>query len=145
MNEGAKPVKQKLRRLRPEWMLKIKEEIAYQAVQRRLPPGFTLSRVTGQHSSGIQETTGQPTLYNHKYEAINKKKKKAISLDELKRLTSNFGTKALVGEGSYGRVFSATLSIGESAAVKKLDPGNTQESDSDFAISGDLSNKMKYV
>ncbi|KAF9605922.1 hypothetical protein IFM89_020890 [Coptis chinensis] len=32
-----------------------------------------------------------------------------ISLDELKRLTSNFRTKALVGEGSYGQVFSATL------------------------------------
>ncbi|KAF9588529.1 hypothetical protein IFM89_013023, partial [Coptis chinensis] len=47
----------------------------------------------------------------------------AISLDELKRLTSNFGTKALVGEGSYGRVFSVTLSTGESAGVKKLDPG----------------------
>ncbi|KAF9619845.1 hypothetical protein IFM89_009596, partial [Coptis chinensis] len=47
----------------------------------------------------------------------------AISLDELKRLTSNFGTKTLVGEGSYGRVFSATLSTSESAAVKKLDPG----------------------
>ncbi|KAF9600287.1 hypothetical protein IFM89_005873 [Coptis chinensis] len=51
----------------------------------------------------------------------------AISLDELKRLTSNFGTKALVGEGSYGRVFSATLSTGESAAVNKLDLDNTQD------------------
>ncbi|KAF9596472.1 hypothetical protein IFM89_012177 [Coptis chinensis] len=48
----------------------------------------------------------------------------AISLDELKRLTSNFGTKALVGEGSYGRVFSATLSTGEFTGVKKLDPGS---------------------
>lgn len=28
--EGAKPVKQKLRRLRPEWMLKIKEEVIKQ-------------------------------------------------------------------------------------------------------------------
>ncbi|KAF9588614.1 hypothetical protein IFM89_013701 [Coptis chinensis] len=57
----------------------------------------------------------------------------AISLDELKRLTSNFRTKDLVGEGSYSRVFSATSSTGESTAVKNLDLGNTQEPDSDFA------------
>ncbi|KAF9616595.1 hypothetical protein IFM89_030647, partial [Coptis chinensis] len=44
----------------------------------------------------------------------------AISLDELKRLTSNFGTKVLVGEGSYGRVFSATLSTGESALLSTV-------------------------
>ncbi|KAF9597170.1 hypothetical protein IFM89_016158 [Coptis chinensis] len=68
----------------------------------------------------------------------------AISLDELKRLTSNFGTKALVGEGSYGRVFSATLSTGESAAVKKLDPGNTQEPDSDFAAQLSTVSRLKH-
>lgn len=57
----------------------------------------------------------------------------AMSLDELNRLTSNFGSKALIGEGSYGRVFYAKLSSGEGAAIKKLDTSSSQEPDSDFA------------
>ena len=56
----------------------------------------------------------------------------AIPLDELNRLTDNFGAKALIGEGSYGRVFQATLSSGQVAAIKKLDT-TSQEPDSDFA------------
>lgn len=55
----------------------------------------------------------------------------AIPLDELNRLTSNFGTKALIGEGSYGRVFYAKLSDGTAAAIKKLDT-SSQDQDSDF-------------
>lgn len=54
----------------------------------------------------------------------------AISLNELNRLTGNFGTKALIGEGSYGRVFYAKLSNGMDVAIKKLD---STEPDSDFA------------
>lgn len=57
----------------------------------------------------------------------------AISLHELDRLTFNFGQKALVGEGSYGRVFHATLSTGQPAAIKRLDPSVSQESDSEFS------------
>lgn len=56
----------------------------------------------------------------------------AMQLDELNKLTGNFGQKALVGEGSYGRVFSATLSSGEQVAIKKLDT-TSPEPDSDFA------------
>lgn len=56
----------------------------------------------------------------------------AISLEELNRLTSNFGTKALIGEGSYGRVFYAKLRNGEAAAIKKLD-APSQDQDNDFA------------
>ncbi|KAK9157136.1 hypothetical protein Scep_003710 [Stephania cephalantha] len=59
----------------------------------------------------------------------------ALSLDELNKLTYNFGAKALVGEGSYGRVFCATLSSGQLAAIKKLDPSSSQEPDSDFFAS----------
>lgn len=55
----------------------------------------------------------------------------AMPLDELNRLTGNFGQKALIGEGSYGRVFYAKLSNGKPAAIKKLDAGS-QEPDSDF-------------
>lgn len=57
----------------------------------------------------------------------------ALSLDELNRLTGNFGTKALIGEGSYGRVFLAKLSNGLQAAIKKLDTSSSPEPDSEFA------------
>ncbi|KAK1309109.1 putative protein kinase [Acorus calamus] len=57
----------------------------------------------------------------------------ALTLAELNRLTGNFGQKALIGEGSYGRVFYATLSNGQAAAIKKLDPSSSQEPDSEFA------------
>ena len=56
----------------------------------------------------------------------------ALSLDELNKITGNFGTKSLIGEGSYGRVFYAKLNNGTSAAIKKLDTGSSQETDSDF-------------
>lgn len=49
----------------------------------------------------------------------------AISLSELNKLTADFGTKALIGEGSYARVFSVTSSDGRSAAIKKLDTGSS--------------------
>lgn len=55
----------------------------------------------------------------------------SLPLNELNRLTGNFGQKALIGEGSYGRVFSATLSNGQSAAIKKLD-ASSGEPDDDF-------------
>ncbi|OIV91206.1 hypothetical protein TanjilG_30428 [Lupinus angustifolius] len=45
----------------------------------------------------------------------------ALSLDELKEKTDNFGSKALIGEGSYGRVYYATLNNGKAVSVKKLD------------------------
>lgn len=57
----------------------------------------------------------------------------AISLDELDRLTSNFSTEALIGEGSYGKVYYAKLSDGMEAAIKKLDTSSSPDPDSDFA------------
>ncbi|GMN55858.1 hypothetical protein TIFTF001_024975 [Ficus carica] len=67
----------------------------------------------------------------------------AISLDELNRLTGNFGSKALIGEGSYGRVFYAKLSNGQAAAIKKLDTGS-QEPDSDFAAQLSQVSRFKH-
>ncbi|KAI3680355.1 hypothetical protein L2E82_50407 [Cichorium intybus] len=55
-----------------------------------------------------------------------------IFLNELNRITDKFGTKSLVGEGSYGRVFYGKLSAGEEAAVKKLDTSSSPEPDNDF-------------
>ncbi|KAJ8899987.1 hypothetical protein K2173_024098 [Erythroxylum novogranatense] len=68
----------------------------------------------------------------------------SISLDELNRLTNNFGTKSLIGEGSYGRVFSATLSNGVPAAIKKLDTSTSQEPDSDFAAQVSVVSRLKH-
>lgn len=53
----------------------------------------------------------------------------ALSLDELNRLTDNFGTKSLIGEGSYGRVYYATMSDGQPTAIKKLDTSSSSEGD----------------
>lgn len=55
----------------------------------------------------------------------------ALSLADLNRLTSDFGTKALIGEGSYGRVYYVKLSDGREAAIKKLDT-TSAEPDPDF-------------
>ncbi|KAJ6362029.1 hypothetical protein OIU78_002436 [Salix suchowensis] len=68
----------------------------------------------------------------------------AIPLDELNRMTGNFGTKALIGEGSYGRVFYAKLSDGMPAAIKKLDTSSSQEPDSDFASQLSVVSRLKH-
>ncbi|KAL6133818.1 hypothetical protein ACLB2K_066051 [Fragaria x ananassa] len=67
----------------------------------------------------------------------------AMPLDELNRLTGNFGQKALIGEGSYGRVFYAKLSNGKPAAIKKLDAGS-QEPDSDFGNQLSTVSRLKH-
>lgn len=68
----------------------------------------------------------------------------ALSLDELYRLTGNFGSKALIGEGSYGRVFYAKLSNGQAAAIKRLDTSSSQEPDSEFAAQLSTVSRLKH-
>lgn len=53
----------------------------------------------------------------------------ALSLEELNRLTHNFGSKSLIGEGSYGRVYYATTSEGQATAIKKLDRSSCEDAD----------------
>ncbi|KAM7270413.1 hypothetical protein ACFE04_029627 [Oxalis oulophora] len=67
----------------------------------------------------------------------------SISLDELNRMTGNFGQKALIGEGSYGRVFLAKLSDGRDAAIKKLDTSSSPEPDSDFSAQLSAVSRLK--
>ncbi|XWS43262.1 hypothetical protein CRYUN_Cryun16bG0087900 [Craigia yunnanensis] len=67
----------------------------------------------------------------------------AIPLDELNRMTGNFGTKALIGEGSYGRVFYGKLSNGQPAAIKKLDIGSSPEPDSDIGAQLSVVSRLK--
>ncbi|KAJ6691017.1 PTO-INTERACTING PROTEIN 1-LIKE, partial [Salix koriyanagi] len=56
----------------------------------------------------------------------------ALSLEELKEKTDNFGSKALIGEGSYGRVYYASLENGKAVAVKKLDVASEPETNVEF-------------
>jgi len=55
----------------------------------------------------------------------------SITVDELKDITDNFGTKALIGEGSYGRVYHGVLKSGRAAAIKKLD--SSKQPDREFS------------
>ncbi|XP_009767644.1 probable protein kinase At2g41970 isoform X2 [Nicotiana sylvestris] len=67
-----------------------------------------------------------------------------VPLDELNKLTGNFGQKALIGEGSYGRVFFAKLSYGQQAAIKKLDTSSSSEPDSDFTAQLSMVSRLKH-
>ncbi|XVF18651.1 hypothetical protein REPUB_Repub11eG0041100 [Reevesia pubescens] len=51
----------------------------------------------------------------------------AISVDDLKEMTDNFGTKSLIGECSYGRVYYGILKSGKAAPIKKLDSSKQPE------------------
>lgn len=51
----------------------------------------------------------------------------AISSKELREITDSFGTKALIGEGTYGGVYRGVLSNGQAVAVKKLDTSKQPE------------------
>nr|CAD1826169.1 unnamed protein product [Ananas comosus var. bracteatus] len=67
----------------------------------------------------------------------------SFPLSELNRFTNNFSDNALIGEGSYGRVYRATLSSGETAALKKLDPSVCQDPESDFVSQLAMVSKLK--
>ncbi|XP_008802372.2 PTI1-like tyrosine-protein kinase 1 [Phoenix dactylifera] len=68
----------------------------------------------------------------------------ALSLDELKEKTENFGSKFLVGEGSYGRVYLAILNNGKQVALKKLDVSSEPESNNEFLTQVSMVSKLKH-
>ncbi|OVA16666.1 Protein kinase domain [Macleaya cordata] len=65
-----------------------------------------------------------------------------ISVDELKDVTDNFGTKALIGEGSYGRVYFGELKSGQAAAIKKLDA--SKQPDQEFLAQVSMVSRLKH-
>ncbi|RAL44674.1 unnamed protein product [Cuscuta campestris] len=67
-----------------------------------------------------------------------------LSLDELKEQTENFGSKALIGEGSYGRVYFANLNNGQAVAVKKLDVSSEPDSNTEFLTQVSMVSKLKH-
>ncbi|EOY04971.1 Kinase superfamily protein isoform 2 [Theobroma cacao] len=68
----------------------------------------------------------------------------ALSLEELKEKTDNFGSKALIGEGSYGRVYYANLNNGKAVAVKKLDVSSEPESNVEFLTQVSMVSRLKH-
>lgn len=68
----------------------------------------------------------------------------SVALDELNRMAGNFGNKALIGEGSYGRVFCGKFK-GEAVAIKKLDASSSEEPDSDFTSQLSVVSRLKLT
>ncbi|KAF3789970.1 PTI1-like tyrosine-protein kinase 3 [Nymphaea thermarum] len=68
----------------------------------------------------------------------------ALSLQELTEKTDSFGSKSLIGEGSYGRVYFATLDTGKAAAIKKLDVSNEPESNTEFLTQVSAVSRLKH-
>ncbi|KAJ8510564.1 hypothetical protein OPV22_000998 [Ensete ventricosum] len=67
----------------------------------------------------------------------------ALSLEELKETTDNFGSKSLIGEGSYGRVYFAVLNNGKQVAVKKLDT-SSEDNSTEFLTQVSLVSRLKH-
>nr|ABK94423.1 unknown [Populus trichocarpa] len=66
----------------------------------------------------------------------------AISVDELKEVTVNFGTDSLIGEGSYGRVYYGVLKSEQAAAIKKLDA--SKQPDDEFLAQVSMVSRLKH-
>ncbi|CAL4913437.1 unnamed protein product [Urochloa decumbens] len=67
----------------------------------------------------------------------------AISMGELNNITGGFGQKALIGEGSYGKIYKAVLTSGEPVAIKKLDPSVSSDSLADFSAQLSMVSRLK--
>ncbi|XP_078447422.1 PTI1-like tyrosine-protein kinase 1 isoform X2 [Wolffia australiana] len=66
----------------------------------------------------------------------------ALTLEELKEKTENFGSKSLIGEGSYGRVYFAKFDD-KDAAIKKLDASDA-ETNNEFLSQVAMVSKLKH-
>lgn len=66
----------------------------------------------------------------------------AIPLDEMKEITKNFSNDALIGEGSYARVFFGVLKDGKKSAVKKLD--SSKQPDQEFLVQVSAVSRLKH-
>ncbi|XP_020590549.1 pto-interacting protein 1-like [Phalaenopsis equestris] len=64
-----------------------------------------------------------------------------IPVEEIKEVTDNFGNNALIGEGSYGRVYYGLLKNGKAAALKKLD--SSKQPDQEFLAQVSMVSRLK--
>ncbi|KAG0470604.1 hypothetical protein HPP92_017304 [Vanilla planifolia] len=65
----------------------------------------------------------------------------SIPFEEIKEITDNFGNNALIGEGSYGRVYYGVLKNGKAAALKKLD--SSKQPDDEFLAQVSMVSRLK--
>lgn len=66
-----------------------------------------------------------------------------LSFEDLKEKTDNFGSSSLIGEGSYGRVYHATMDDGRQAAIKKFDASENEPND-EFLKQVSLVSRLKH-
>ncbi|RWW64776.1 hypothetical protein BHE74_00027962 [Ensete ventricosum] len=66
-----------------------------------------------------------------------------LSLEVLNEKTDSFGSKSLVGEGSYGRVYFAVLDNGKQIAVKKLD-ASSEDNSAEFLTQVSMVSRLKH-
>uniref|UniRef100_A0A453ES82 Protein kinase domain-containing protein n=1 Tax=Aegilops tauschii subsp. strangulata TaxID=200361 RepID=A0A453ES82_AEGTS len=66
----------------------------------------------------------------------------AIPLDEIKEITKNFSSDAVIGEGSYARVFLGVLKDGKKSAVKRLD--SSKQPDQEFLVQVSAVSRLKH-
>ncbi|KAE8734205.1 PTI1-like tyrosine-protein kinase 3 [Hibiscus syriacus] len=66
----------------------------------------------------------------------------ALSVDELKEMTDNFGNKSLIGEGSYGSAYYGVLKNGKAAAIKKLD--SSKQPEQEFLVQVSMVSRLKH-
>ncbi|KQK07683.1 hypothetical protein BRADI_2g36980v3 [Brachypodium distachyon] len=65
-----------------------------------------------------------------------------IPMDEIREVTKGFGDEALIGEGSFGRVYFGVLRNGRSAAVKKLD--SSKQPDQELLAQVSMVSRLKH-
>ncbi|KAL1821493.1 hypothetical protein DCAR_0417909 [Daucus carota subsp. sativus] len=65
-----------------------------------------------------------------------------LSVEELKDITDNFGSKALIGEGARGSVYQGVLRSGQAAAIKKLD--SSKQPDQEFLAQVSIASRLKH-
>ncbi|KAL3506709.1 hypothetical protein ACH5RR_032091 [Cinchona calisaya] len=96
------------------------------------------------HADGHQRGSKVSAPVMSEQKAIPPIQVPVLSLDELKEKTDNFGSKALIGEGSYGRVYYANLESGKAVAVKKLDVSSEPESNVEFLTQVSVVSRLKH-
>uniref|UniRef100_A0A3B5ZQ40 non-specific serine/threonine protein kinase n=1 Tax=Triticum aestivum TaxID=4565 RepID=A0A3B5ZQ40_WHEAT len=65
-----------------------------------------------------------------------------IPMDEIREVTKGFGDEALIGEGSFGRVYFGTLRNGRGAAIKKLD--SSKQPDQELLAQVSMVSRLKH-
>lgn len=87
-------------------------------------------RTSNSAPKGVQQVKSQPIAVP------------SIPVEELKEITDNFGTNALIGEGSYGRVYYGVLKNGRATAIKKLDA--SKQPDQEFEAQVSMVSRLKH-